>query len=81
MAEHDDAAASAFEQERGYLFSIAYRLLSSVSDAEDTVQDAFIRWQRDAWRYWRVPPGGLPEALSSITICVYAEPRLPSPPP
>jgi RNA polymerase sigma-70 factor (ECF subfamily) len=39
---------SAFERHRGLLFSIAYRMLGSVADAEDALQDAFIRWQRAA---------------------------------
>src|SRR5919198_1663180 len=47
MTESSDAAATIFEEQRSYLFSVAYRLLGSVSDAEDAVQDAFIRWQRD----------------------------------
>ncbi len=33
-----------FETYRGLLFSIAYRMLGSASDAEDLVQDAFIRF-------------------------------------
>jgi RNA polymerase sigma-70 factor, ECF subfamily len=42
----DSSRLAAFEQHRGLLFSVAYRMLGSVSDAEDAVQDAFIRWQR-----------------------------------
>src|SRR5258707_6444603 len=34
-----------FEQYRPLLFSIAYRMLGSVMDAEDVVQEAFICWQ------------------------------------
>src|SRR5262249_34665513 len=40
----DDHAGTIFEEQRGYLFSIAYRLLGTVSDAEDAVQDAYLRW-------------------------------------
>ena len=38
--------AAAFEAHRGYLFSIAYRLLGTVVDAEDVVQEAFVRWDQ-----------------------------------
>jgi len=37
-------AAATFEPERGRLFGLAYRLLGSASDAEDILQDAFLRW-------------------------------------
>jgi RNA polymerase sigma-70 factor (ECF subfamily) len=33
-----------FEANRRRLFSMAYRMLGSASDAEDAVQDAFLRW-------------------------------------
>src|SRR5689334_3468877 len=33
-----------FEELRPLLFSIAYRMLSSVSETEDIVQEAFLRW-------------------------------------
>jgi hypothetical protein len=36
---------SRFEASRNRLASLAYRLLGSAADAEDTVQDAFLRWQ------------------------------------
>ncbi len=41
----DPSRLATFEQYRGRLFSIAYRMLGSVADAEDILQEAFIRWQ------------------------------------
>jgi RNA polymerase sigma-70 factor (ECF subfamily) len=42
-ADAADAAAS-FHPQRRRLLRIAYRMLGSVADAEDIVQEAFIRW-------------------------------------
>jgi RNA polymerase sigma-70 factor (ECF subfamily) len=41
-----ESAAETFEALRPTLFALAYRMLGSVSDAEDVVQDAFLRHQR-----------------------------------
>jgi RNA polymerase sigma-70 factor, ECF subfamily len=38
--------ADAFEELRRLLFSIAYRMLGSVAEAEDIVQETFLRFQR-----------------------------------
>jgi RNA polymerase sigma-70 factor (TIGR02957 family) len=35
---------AAFEQHRRLLFTVAYQMLGSVADAEDVVQDAWLRW-------------------------------------
>jgi RNA polymerase sigma-70 factor (ECF subfamily) len=40
-----DAEAHAFEAHRTALASIAYRMLGSASEAEDVVQEAWLRWQ------------------------------------
>src|SRR2546423_12246992 len=44
-AFNDLAKTSILECYGGLLFSIGYRMLGSVADAEDTLQDGFIRWQ------------------------------------
>jgi RNA polymerase sigma-70 factor (ECF subfamily) len=38
------ADVKAFEDCRGLLISVAYRMLGTVADAEDIVQDAWLRW-------------------------------------
>ena len=38
-------AMEEYEELRPYLFAIAYRMLGSVAEAEDVVQDAFVRYQ------------------------------------
>ena len=41
-----DPATEAFEQHRPRLLRLAYRMLGSASEAEDIVQDAWLRWRR-----------------------------------
>jgi RNA polymerase sigma-70 factor, ECF subfamily len=41
-----DDRAHIFEQHRARLCGVAYRMLGSRSDAEDVVQDAYLRWHR-----------------------------------
>jgi RNA polymerase sigma-70 factor (ECF subfamily) len=45
-----DGDASSFEEWRGLLFGIAYRMLGSATDAEDMVQEAYLRWVRRSER-------------------------------
>lgn len=42
----DGVRLATFQQHRPLLFSIAYRMLGTIADAEDMLQEAFIRWQQ-----------------------------------
>ncbi|MEV6825187.1 RNA polymerase sigma-70 factor [Amycolatopsis sp. NPDC051102] len=44
-ADELEAATAVFTQLRPRLFGIAYRMLSSVAEAEDLVQEVWLRWQ------------------------------------
>lgn len=40
-----DTQTSLFQQHRGRLFGLAYRMLGTPADAEDVLHDAWLRWQ------------------------------------
>ena len=42
-----------YEQYKGLLFHLAYQMTGTVSDAEDAVQDVFVKVQSLPWRSWR----------------------------
>src|SRR5213593_2270466 len=54
--EMDDRDLHLFEQTRPSLLGLAYRLLGSRADAEDVVQDCFLKW-RNADRASIAEPG------------------------
>jgi RNA polymerase sigma-70 factor, ECF subfamily len=61
-------ALATFNQYRGLLFSIGYRMLGTVSDAEDMVQEAFIRWQQASTDAIRSPKAFLITIVSRLCI-------------
>lgn len=78
-----------FVQYRALLFSIAYRLLGSATDAEDIVQEAFIRWMQNDAHEARSPKAYLSTIVVRLCIDqlrsarerreVYVGPWLPEP--
>jgi RNA polymerase sigma-70 factor, ECF subfamily len=57
-----------FDRHRALLFSIAYRILGSVMDAEDIVQEAFVRWQRASGTEVRSPRAYLSSVVTRLCI-------------
>src|SRR6266542_3091075 len=57
-----------FNRYRSLLFSIAYRMLGSVADAEDMLQEAFIRWQQAPEEEIRSPRAFLVTIISRLCI-------------
>lgn len=60
--------AGEFERHRPRLFGIAYRMLGSRSDAEDIVQDAYLRWHRGASAELRSPEAWLVTTVTRLCI-------------
>ncbi len=64
---HEDAAAS-FDPLRPRLMRVAYRMLGSVADAEDMVQEAFIRWMRADRGAVREPEAFLRRTITRLCL-------------
>jgi RNA polymerase sigma-70 factor, ECF subfamily len=64
----ETARLASFDQHRRLLFSIAYRMLGSVADAEDMLQEAFIRWQQASDDEIRSPKAFLVTVVSRLCI-------------
>jgi RNA polymerase sigma-70 factor (TIGR02957 family) len=57
-----------FEASRARLEAIAYRLLGSAGDAEDAVQDTFLRWQAADREHIHTPEAWLTKALTNVCL-------------
>ncbi|MFE1260015.1 sigma-70 family RNA polymerase sigma factor [Streptomyces albogriseolus] len=64
----DSAAVERFEAGRGRLASLAYRLLGSAADAEDVVQDTFLRWQAADREQIEVPEAWLTKVVTHLCL-------------
>ncbi len=78
-----------FQEQRRRLFGIAYRMLGSAMDAEDTLQDAWLRWQTIDRSTVRSPEAFLVRMVTNLCLTalntararreVYVGPWLPEP--
>jgi RNA polymerase sigma-70 factor (ECF subfamily) len=66
-SEHDDGLP-AFSAVRARLFGIAYRILGSAADAEDIVQDVWLRWHSTNRSAVLDPPAFL--ATTTTRLCI-----------
>ncbi|MDX3354678.1 RNA polymerase sigma factor SigJ [Streptomyces sp. ME01-24h] len=64
-----------FEASRPRLAAVAYRLLGSASEAEDAVQEAFLRWQAADVERIDVPQAWLTKVLTNLCLNQLASAR------
>ncbi|WP_406370038.1 RNA polymerase sigma-70 factor [Streptomyces sp. NBC_00647] len=63
-----DTATDVFEEHRPVLMGVAYRMLGRVADAEDIVQEAWLRWSADDRSDVREPRGYLVRVATRLAI-------------
>jgi RNA polymerase sigma-70 factor (ECF subfamily) len=63
-------AVEVFDSHRRRLFGIAYRMLSSVADAEDVIQETWIRWQNTDRTRIQEPVAFLTTIVTRLSINV-----------
>jgi RNA polymerase sigma factor (sigma-70 family) len=71
----DDDGLRAFFRVRPRLFGIAYRMLGSVAEAEDTVQDVWVRWQTADRSVVRDAPAFLARTTTRLAVNVVRSAR------
>ncbi|MGW7383532.1 RNA polymerase sigma-70 factor [Streptomyces sp. NPDC054794] len=63
-----DTATDVFEEHRPVLMGVAYRMLGRVADAEDVLQDAWLRWSGADHGQVREPRGYLVRVTTRLAI-------------
>lgn len=75
MQQPDDTV-TIFETQRPRLVRLAYRMLGSMSEAEDVVQDAWLRWQRADRSDILSPPAFLSRTVTRLCLDVMKSSRM-----
>lgn len=60
--------ASLFEDQRPRLLGLAYRMLGSLAEAEDVLQEAYLRWRRTSRDAIREPAAWLTSTVTRLAI-------------
>ncbi|MEU5097632.1 RNA polymerase sigma-70 factor [Streptomyces sp. NPDC020996] len=68
MTTETDTDTDVFEEHRPVLLGVAYRMLGRVTDAEDVVQEAWLRWSRADRGEVREPRGYLVRVTTRLAI-------------
>jgi RNA polymerase sigma-70 factor (TIGR02957 family) len=63
-----DRATEEFQAQRPRLFGLAYRLLGSAADAEDVVQDAYLRWLGTDQQAVAAPRAWLAKVVTNLCL-------------
>jgi RNA polymerase sigma factor (sigma-70 family) len=69
-------AVGEFEAHRSRMFGLAYRLLGSAQEAEDVVQDAFLRWHNAEPAAIAVPSAWLAKVVTNLCLNRLASARV-----
>ncbi len=67
-SNYPESKAQVFEQHRGLLFAIAYRMLGSAMEAEDMVQEAYLRYENAQDPAIQSPKGYLATIITRLCL-------------
>ncbi|HEY3870494.1 MAG TPA: RNA polymerase sigma-70 factor [Actinocrinis sp.] len=65
---NEESALGPFGEHRGLMFATAYRMLGSVADAEDVLQDAWINWAKADRDEVRNPKAYLVRTVTNLSL-------------
>ncbi|MEP7054141.1 MAG: RNA polymerase sigma-70 factor [Actinomycetota bacterium] len=73
---HTTSDVAAFAEARPQLFAVAYRMLGTVSDAEDVLQESYLRWQQADRSLVETPAAYLTTVVTRLCLDVLKSARV-----